>query len=208
MPGTMSEADLVADLKASMGNTSSVFVAAADADFKRFLAQALGDMQVKRPITKLGSVTLAPGEPSYALAAADFARLKFDLWRDPAKLGKPWSPGYAGPLPKLCAHWDGAGWSLAFDPAPNERLIGLLGAECKFWYFAKHQIGAEAAATTVNPQDRGLLLLRAQVEAMRELAVRNTNKPVQLRDGLSGTPRNSTPAALHEVLMRLFWEWR
>jgi hypothetical protein len=31
---------------------------------------------------------------------------------------------------------------------------------------------------------------------------------VQMRDGLSGTPRNSTPAALHELLMKLFRETR
>jgi hypothetical protein len=69
-------------------------------------------------------------------------------------------------------------------------------------------LGDNAADTTVTAADRGLLLLRAQVEAMRELSVRAAAKPVQLRDGLSGVARNSTPAALHEVLLRVFWEAR
>jgi hypothetical protein len=208
MPGTMSEADLVADLKTSLFNSASVFDAAGDADFKRFLQQALPDMQYKRPVTKLGTVTLVASQASYAIAEPDFAALKHDLWRDTTKMGKPWSPGWPGPLPRLCADWSGTAWSLVFDPAPTCTQISTLGGECKFYYFAKHAIGANAQDTTVNAQDRGLLLLRAQAEAMLALGMRNAGKPVQMRDGLSGTPRNSTPAALHEVLMRLFKEWR
>lgn len=208
MPGTMSEADLVEDLKASLSNAASIFTAAGDADFKRFLQQALPDMQFKRPRTKLASVALVAGEASYAITEADFAALKLDLWRDVAKIGKPWSASWAGPLPRLAANWSGSAWSLVFDPAPTALQISTLGADCRFYYFAKHAIGAAAVDTTINAQDRGLLLVRAQAEAMLALAMRNAGKPVQMRDGLSGTPRNSTPAALHEALLRLFREWR
>ena len=48
----------------------------------------------------------------------------------------------------------------------------------------------------------------SQAEAMLELTLRNAAKPVQLRDGLSGTPRNSTPAALHATLLAMFAEAR
>ena len=208
MPGTMSEADLVADLKASLFQTASVFEAEGDADLKRFLRQALPDMQVKRPLTKLASVALVAGQASYLVGVADFAALKHDLWRDTSKMGKPWSPGYPGPLPRISQAWNGEAWTLLFDPAPTAPQISVLGTDCKFYYFAEHAIGVAAADTTVTAQDRGLLLLRAQAEAMLALSVRNSSKPVQLRDGLSGMPRNSTPAALHEVLMRLFKEWR
>jgi hypothetical protein len=208
MAGTMSEADLVEDLKASIFDAANAFSEENDAAFKRFLRQALPDMQCKRPITRLGSATLVAGQPRVELAESDFAALKIDLWRDPAKLPKPWDPAYPGPLPRVTATWDTDAWYLVFEPAPTQAHLCVLGAEFKFYYFAQHAIGAEAAGTTINPQDRGLLLLRAQAEAMLALAMRNAGKPVQLRDGLSGTPRNSTPSALHEVLMRMFKEFR
>ena len=61
MSGTMSQADLVADLKASVHDVADVFKAEADADWLRFLDASLPDMQWKRPRTKLGSVALAAG---------------------------------------------------------------------------------------------------------------------------------------------------
>jgi hypothetical protein len=209
VPGTMSEADLVADLKASLFDAAGVFNSEpGDAAFKRFLRQALPDMQTKRPITRLGSVQLQAGTARYEVAEPGFAAFKVDLWREPSRLPKPWDPAYPGPLPRVSATWDTDAWFLVFEPAPSTPAISVLGAEFKFYYFAEHAIGELAAATTINPQDRGLLLLRAQVEAMLALAMRNSAKPVQLRDGLSGMPRNSTPAALHEILLRTFREYR
>lgn len=208
MPGTMSEADLVVDLKWSLFDAAALFTAPQDADFKRFLAQALPDMQTKRPVTRLGTLTLTEGEARYAVAEADFEALKTDIWREPARLPKPWEAGWPGALPRVCAARDGAAWFIQFEPAPSALHIAALGSAFKFYYFARHAIGTLAADTTVAPQDRALLLLRAQAEAMLALGMRNAGKPVQLRDGLSGTPRNSTPAALHELLMRLFREQR
>ncbi|UUZ68084.1 hypothetical protein LP416_27855 [Polaromonas sp. P2-4] len=99
-------------------------------------------------------------------------------------------------------------WSLMFDPAPTAAMLAVLGSAFKFWFFAQHAIDATASLTTISQQDRGLLILRAQVEAMRELSIRNAGKPVQMRDGFSGQPRNSTPAALADMLMRTFAEAR
>lgn len=208
MPGSMSEADLVADLKVSLSDAAGIFAGNEDEAFKRFLRQALPDMRFKRPLTRLGQVTLQADEPAYTLAEDDFAALKTDLWRDPTKLPKPWQPTFPGPLPRICAQRGADGWQLVFDPAPTIGHLSVLGTVCKFWYFADHAIGTVAADTTVAAVDRGLLLTRAQAEAMLALALRNAGKPVQLRDGLSGTPRNSTPTALHQVLMDLFREAR
>lgn len=210
MAGTMSQADLVADLKASLLDAAGVFTADGDADFVRFLTEALADMRAKRPVTRLGEVTLVAGQAVYALSGAggaypDFLALKVDLWRDPGRLPRPWEPTYPGPLPRLSAVWDGTAHALELNPAPSAGHVALLGSRCAFWYFAGHVIGADAADTTVAPADRGLLLLRAQAAAMLAMAVRNSGKPVQLRDGLSGAPRNSTPSALHTTLMDLFW---
>jgi hypothetical protein len=208
MPGTMSEADLVADLKASLFDAKNVFTAAADADFKRFLQQALPDMQFKRPITRLGSIDLVADQGRYEVAEADFAALKTDIWREPSKVPKPWEATYPGALPRVSAVRELDAWFIQLEPAPTALHLSALGDAFKFYYFATHVIGAAANDTTVNPQDRGLLLVRAQAEAMLAMGMRNAGKPVQMRDGLSGTPRNSTPAALHELLMKLFKEAR
>lgn len=201
-------ADLVTDLKTSLHDTAKVFVAADDADFKRFLQQALPDMQFKRPLSRLGSITLVADQAQYAVPVSDFAAYKLHDWADPARAPKPWQPGYPGSVPRVIDAWDGSAWWLVLQPAPSSALLACYGSTLKFWYFARHILSDTAGQTTVNELDRGLLLLRAQVEALKELAVRNASKPVQLRDGMSGTPRNSTPAALAEQLLQEFREAR
>lgn len=210
MPGTMSLEDLTADLKASLHDTAGVFDSDGDATLKRFLAQALPDFVYKRPVTQLGSVTLVAGTPSYSLAAyPTFAALKTYLWGDDRAMPRPWEATYPGALPRVCAERDAAAaWFLSLTPAPSALHLAALGASFSFWFYGQHVLGLDAVDTTVAAADRGLLLQRAQVEAMRELMVRNSAKPVQLRDGLSGTPRNSTPAALFELLLRHFREAR
>lgn len=208
MAGTLSEADLVADLKTSLFDTAAAFESEGDADFKRFLAQSLPDMEIKRPVTKLGTLTLVADEPRIAIEEADFAALKTDLWRNPRLLPKPWEPTHPGPLPCIRAQRDEDGWWIELDPAPTAAHISVLGSSFKFWYFARHAIGVLAGDTTVAAEDRSLLLLRAQAEAMLALGVRNAGKPVQLRESLSGVARNSTPTALYEQLLKRFWEIR
>lgn len=209
MAGTMSQVDLVADLKRSLHDSAAVFNAALDADFVRFLNQALPDMGWKRPVTKLGQVTLSAGVADYSLADyTDLQNYKTHLWEPSGVAPQPWEPGYPGAVPRVHAYKGATGWSLGFEPAPSSAHIAVRGSVFKFYYFAKHAIGTNAVDTTVTVLDRGLLLLRAQAEAMLELTLRNVAKPVQLRDGLSGTPRNSTPRALYEALLAQFMEAR
>lgn len=203
----MTRDDLVAELKATLHDTAAVFTAPLDADFERFLAAALPDLQMKRPRTRLGWLTLAEGVDRYAVAEPDFAALKVHTWGDSVRV-KPWEPCYPGSVPRVEAQWDGAAWWLVLDPAPTGVQLAAWGNRLQFWYFGRHVLGDVADETTVNPGDRGLLLLRAQAEAMRELMLRNVSKPVQMRDGFSGTPRNSTPAALHQQLIDEFWRAR
>lgn len=212
MANTLSMADLVASLKDSLHEAARVFVAegaATDVAFERFLLQALPDMQLKRPATRLGTLTLTANFARVAVGAgnAGFAAFKTGIWGDRCAI-KPWEPAYPGTLPRVSAAFAEQQWWLNFEPAPTDKQIRVHGSKFDFWYYSGHAIGVLAADTSLNPQDRGLLILRAQVEAMRELAIRNAAKPVQLRDGLSGTPRNSTPAALADSLMRAFVEAR
>jgi hypothetical protein len=203
MAGTMSEADLVADLKESLQDAAAVFDAANDADLKRHLAAAAMDMGAKRPRTLLGEVTLVAEQFNYT-APADLLSYKSDLWGVPARRIQPWEKTYPGRLPDVQVAVNGAVRELHFLPAPTSFQIGVLGSAFKFYYFAAHAIGATAAATTILPGDRGLLLLRAQAEAMKEMAMRNIGKPVTMRDGMSSGTRNGTPSFLFETLMKLF----
>ncbi len=203
MPGTMSQADLVADHKASLQDAAKVFTAASDADFIRQLDAAALDMGRVRPRTLLGTLTLVADQFNYA-APADFLSYKSALWG----IGRcqPWEKSYTGKLPDVREAVNGSARELHLLPAPTGNQITVLGSAFKFYYFAAHSISATAANTTIQPGDRGLLLMRAQAEAMKEMAMRNIGKPVQLRDGISSGPKNGTPQYLFERLMKLFEE--
>lgn len=203
MAGTMSQVDLVADHKASLQDAANVFTAAADADFIRHLVIAALAFGRKRPRTLLGTLTLVADQDSYALPA-DFVSFKSDLWGIGARKYQPWETNYPGRLPDVSVSGDVGAQTIYLSPAPTAFQIGVLGSAYKFYYYAAHSISATAASTTIQPADRGLLLLRAQAEAMKEMAMRNIMKPAMLRDGLSNGPRNGTPSALFDILMQLF----
>lgn len=205
MPGTMSLADLVADLKASLHDATSIFTAAADADFERLLTVGASALGLKRPRRLQGSITLVAGTADYAAPAGMLYMIE-DQWGSPSLLPPPWDPSYPGALPRLSLIELSGVRSLLFSPAPTALHIAALGATYKFIYRAAHVISATAASTTVQADDRGLLLLRAQVEALREISIRNSAKPVAMRDGLSGAPKNGTASYLYESMLREFEE--
>ncbi len=205
MAGTMSEADLVTDLKSGLNDAADVFVAEEDADFKRHLAIAALDFGRVRRRTLVGTFTLTAEQHNYP-APGDLLWPKYALWGEVVKRGiKPYDRGWPGRLPRLHLVEDPtAGRELHLDPPPTAAQITQFGASYRYYYYAGHQVSATAAQTTIRPSERDLLLLRAVAEAMKELALRNSKKPVQLRDGLNSAPRNSTPAALADWLMREF----
>ena len=207
MANTMSKADLVASLKGSLHDAASVFAgsgATPDETFERFLLQALPDMQVRRPVTKLGSLVLTVNFPRYSLGSVTgFAAFKTQLWGDACPM-RPWETAYPGAVPRVRASYDAGQWWLDFEPAPSSKAVAAWGSKFDFWYFGVHVIGDAAVDTTINAQDRGLLILRAQVEAMRELSIRNAGKPVTMRDGFSGQPRNGHAAVIWKDLLDHF----
>ena len=204
MPGTMSEADLVADLKASIQDSSAFFSAAADADYKRHLKSAALDFGRKRRRTLVGALALVADQAAYAVPA-DFLSFKSSLWGiAPRAAPLPWEPGYPGRLPCVRTVEEGGVRKLHLDPPPAAAQISALGSDYRYYYFAGHAIDAAEASTTILAGERGLLLLRGQAEAMRELMFRGIAKPVQLRDGLTSTPRNGMPSHIFEKLMEEF----
>ena len=57
----------------------------------------------------------------------------------------------------------------------------------------------------MRPADRNLLLIRATAQAMTELSHHNLAKPVVLgSNGVGAMPKNGTPAALADQLLKLF----
>lgn len=203
MAGTMSRADLVADLKASLQDAASVFTATGDADFSRHLTAAALDFGRKRPLVKSAQLTLTAETASYA-APDDLLDFDCELWSSRGRLPKPWEASWPGELPRQSVVGAAGARLIVFNPAPSAAHIAALGSAFDYLYRAAHAIGDTAAGTTIAAGDRGLLLLRAQAEAMREMAFRNISKPTQMRDGYTSQPRNGTPAALYVALLDEF----
>ena len=202
MSGTMSLADLVTDLTASLHEAVDVF--ATPGDLERLLKVAAADFSTHRPRTLLGKLTAQLGRIDYP-APADSYQFKSSLWGNaPVPRAKPWERSWPGPMPDVRMVDGMAGRELHLVPAPTALQLMTLGAEFRFYYFGTHTLGETAAETTLSQDDRFLLLLRAQAEAMREMMIRNIKKPVSMREGLNSSPRNSTPAAMYEKLME---EW-
>jgi len=200
----MSQADLVTDLKASLNDAASVFGKGFDLDIERHLEHAVQDFARVRPRVLPGSVTLEADQDEYAAPADALDEHSMQWGKNKKRDLKPWDSSWPGALPRMDIIGDPDARKLVFYPAPSSHQITVLGSTCPFRYFAAHKVDAIASNTTIRPEDRALLLLRAQAEAMKELAMRGSKKPVALRDGLNASAKNGTPAALHDQLMREF----
>lgn len=202
MAGSMSRADLVLSLRESLMDAAASF-ADNDADFERHLDIAAADQHRVRPRTLIGALSLVADQGEYA-APVDMARFKYPLWGNlGAAKALPWDKNWPGELPRARAV-DGF---VSLVPAPSARQIALLGSSYRFYYVAKDSIATLAADTTVAAEHRHVLLLRAQAEAMRELALRDSVRPVQVGGGFGSKAKTGTPIALHESLMADWLAW-
>lgn len=200
----MSKTSLVADLRAMLGDAAAKFTAAGDADFTRHLDLAAFDLGRFRPRTLVGTLSLVADQPNYA-APADLVRVKYPLWGVTERSQRrPWDANWPGRLPCLSLVENSGTRELWLDPPPTAAQIRDLGATYRFYYFAGHAIDDVAANTTVRLADRWLLLLRAVVQALQELAARGVAKPVALGDGFGSMPKNGTPGFLAEQLLKQY----
>jgi len=204
MAGTLSKADLITDHKAGMGKSATKFTAANDADFERHLGKAVRAFSRIRRRTLVGTISLTADE-SYYPAPADMIAPKVSKWGQ-GKL-QPWDDGYA-PLPRMSMFEDDGVNMIQLYPAPTSFQICLFGSQYSFFYLAAHEIGEQAADTTIKNGDRDLFLLLATIEAVRELAASGITEPVQLHRGMGAVNSNMTPAALLEVLGRELERYR
>jgi len=201
MPGTMSKADLVFDLKQILMDAKNDFISDGNREFELFLDQAALALGRYRKRTLLGELTLVADQFNYA-APADIVKPKFGLWGRNEQRGRdPWATNHPGRLPSLHLVDN----ELHLVPAPTTEQITDLGTAYKFYYFAGHHIDKVATSTTIKAADRDLLLLRATVFALQSLANKNINKPVRLgAGGVGSMPKNGTPQGLAKELLEQF----
>lgn len=175
-----------------------------DAAMDRHLDAAVSDFDRVLPRLVSAQIHLVAGTANYA-AAADAQRFHSTELVDNQNELDPYDERRVQvvPTPILTTLNGVKAWQ--FRPAPNAKLLGLLGACYPLTYYAAHKLDADQANTTLDVSQIPLLVLRAQVESLRELAIRNAHKPVALRDPQYSTTKNGTPAALADQFMRM-WE--
>ncbi|AXF86763.1 hypothetical protein DTO96_102519 [Ephemeroptericola cinctiostellae] len=175
-----------------------------DTDYERHIATALIDLNQRRPRHAWASLTLEPKRRTYPCPSDLKHVYACHYGRDEKQQRDCWDPHYPiGRLPDVSVGWDADHCRfLNVHPIPSAMLLGVLGAQCDYEYTADHILTDEVC--TLDEFEQGLLILRAQAEAMRELAMRNSTQPVQLRDGLTQGAANGTPSHLYSVLLAEF----
>lgn len=203
---SFARADFITDFKASLNDAAAVFTAADDADFERHLNNALEVFSMYVPLRADESITIESGKSLYDAPAGFLGLCSVTYGETEMKTRKPYDHNYPRWLPRARVVQDPADHSymLSLSPVPDNNLINWCGSDFTFICRKIHKVEAEAENTTVQAEHRGVLMLRCQVEALRELAMRNSKKPFTARDGVSQAPRNGTPAALADQLNREF----
>jgi len=77
----------------------------------------------------------------------------------------------------------------------------LYGQAYEFTYKASQILGDDLTKNTLLESAIPIVLIRAQAEAAREMALRNIHKPVSLNTPVGGVPSNGTPMGIYQALM-------
>lgn len=192
--------ELLADYRASLSDSAPLFTSPDSGDLKRHLWRAAQALAGKRHNLAHGSIALVVGI-SYYPVPPDLVSVAGIEWPS-AEQFAPWrGPDHAfGPPPRLSLARLGNVRQLHLRPWPTHAMVAAVNGTLTYSYVQAYTLGTEEQ-TTVPEADRWLLILRAQVEAMRELAMRSWMKPVQLR-GMQSS--NMQPSALYELLLKEF----
>lgn len=188
-------AGFIARLKGSLLDSVRAF---ADADLERHAETALAALSQIKPKRCVIAVNLVAGRSLYP-CPANLRGIHACYWGRGHKAAvQPWADNYAGKLPEWSLTYNEAGVRfLRASPAPTFSQINELGSYAELEYQADWQWGDTAGM-------ENLLMLRAQAEAMRELAAKNATTAYNIREGISATPKNGTPAYLYEQLLQEF----
>lgn len=195
----MSRANLLTRYQGSLLDSSEAFT---PEDLGRHLDLAVADFNRFCPLVIPAELTVQAGVAQYPCPDDLDRVLACDWGRDHKADSQPWDYTWPGRLPAMTVVRGPSGRRLHLSPAPSAGQIATLGAACTYRYTASHVLTDNA--NTLTLADEVVVLLRAQAEAMRELAIKNVSRPVQLRDGMSHGPKNGTPAYLYAALMSEF----
>lgn len=194
--------ELVGLHKRSLLDAASFF-AADDSDFIRHLRIAGRALATdnKRPRTLAASFQLVAGVSQYP-APDNLVQVKTSPWGVMQMQTAPWcAPRQPLPILRLLQTVTGE-QLVCLTPAPSPEQIASFGANYPFYYTAAHDV-PDSGDSSVTDVELDLLLLRAKVEAMRELSIRNHSKPVTMHGGAGeGVARNQTAASLYEAFLK------
>lgn len=211
MPG-IDPTELIGELRASLMDSAQYFQgtpadedasieADPDADFRRHLRLAAADYGRLKGHTLLAEVEIAPGQALYPVPA-DILHVQTPLWGTERRI-MPWADNHPGPLPRARLVNFLNEDRLQLNPPPTWEQIQALGTTYRYLYVASLWDGDVDTEIPGNSSDRALLLLRAQAEACRELAMQGLTKPIETRTSQQ-MPRNATPAAMYQALLQEF----
>ena len=176
-------------------------------DFERHMGTALRELAQFRPRRVLAELNAMPMQREYECPADLIKVLATHYGRAEKAQRQPWDAGYPTQrLPEVTVQYraDGSRYLQVF-PAPSYQLLAQIGTVVGYEYSAGHVVTDSYSSLT--PVLVHLAILRAQAEAMRELAMRNSSMPTQVKDSLTNTPANGTPSYLYTLLMNEFY-WR
>lgn len=175
----------------------------ADADAPtRHIRVAVADLHRVRPHMCAQLVTLSAGQERYLLndnAVAFHSASWVARWLGIA----PWDRAGVV-MPSAVIRHSEHSRALELLPAPTSPFLAMVGRLHTLHYYAQHTVGEQPEQTSVAREDRALVILRAQAEAMKEIALANSGKPGTFKGGDASMPRNSTPAAVYRELMAEF----
>lgn len=173
----------------------------------RLLEAAAVELSYDRPRLLDATLTLVAGQRGYAAPAGliDVEQSKWGVSEQATR--DPWASNYPGLLPTLLLGEASDGTDeIRISPAPTAAQIADLGAVYQYTYKAAHVLSEEANATTVRVKDRTLLLIRAVVLVLFEVAAYASMQPVTVGAHAvgAGMPKNGTPAALADAAMKIY----
>lgn len=198
----MKRSELLLLFKGSMNNSNRLFKNDGSS-YERHFDIALADLNLWRPLIIYDSLSVIAGQSYYECPKDLNKPISCFYGRGHKARGYPWDDDYVGQLPEIRVVFNkDRSRSLQLMPPPSSRQIQVLGSECSYTYSADHFLNEEGSSLTSNEEN--LLILRAQAEAMREAAISNVTEPQTMREGLTSTPKNGTPAYLYSELLSEF----
>ncbi len=198
----MFRAQLLEAYKLSLNNSLRIFKDNGSS-YVRHFEVALADLNLWKPLIIHSRLSLVADQSLYPCPEQLNKPLSCFWGRDHKARGRPWDDDYVGQLPEIRIAFDENRKKLLhLIPSPSGRQILILGSECRYTYASDHFLTETESSLT--PNEENLLVLRAQAEAMREASILNVTEPFQLREGLTSTPKNGTPAYLYKELLSEF----